>query len=154
LNQKLERFRIQFAFDRALTIDLLQSLSTQELQWSPGSNVGEFWKQFRHVGRVQENYMNALDTGSVMFENRGSFSGGADGEALLSYLQRLNLELQSKLESIEENKTIDWFGQEQLTALDHLLRMMGHETLHHGQWIVYCKLMNKPFPKSWMVWGL
>lgn len=155
MSQKLNRFLSEHRSDRALTVDLLRSLSVEELEFSPGPGVGKFWKQFRHVGRVQENYVDALDTGAVKFQNSGaSFNGTADSASLVEYLTHLDKKLEAKLKDLDENITIDWFGAEKLTAFDHLLRMLGHETLHHGQWIVYFKLMNKKFPESWQIWGL
>lgn len=154
MSPKLQRFLSQWKFDRDMTIDLLRSLSNEDLNLRPGHNVGEFWKQFRHLGRVQENYMDALETGTVQFESTGAYSGAPDGTALLEYLNGLDQRLGEQLSMLDETRLIDWFGEEQITAFDHLLRMMGHETLHHGQLIVYCKLLNKPFPASWKVWGL
>lgn len=34
------------------------------------------------------------------------------------------------------------------------MRLLSHEVLHHGQWIVQMRLLNRPFPESWGVWGL
>lgn len=153
MQEKLSRFLNQWRFDRSMTLDLLRSLSDEELGWSPGAEVGPFWKQFRHIGRVQENYMEALDTGSVTFSPRGSYNGTANGAALVAYLESLDKQLEQQLAETDENKLIDWFGEEKITAFDHMLRMMGHETLHHGEWIVCCRLMKKTFPKSWSIWG-
>lgn len=154
MTRQFDRFIEEHKFDRILTLDLLQSLSAEELRWSPGPNVGPFWKQFRHVGRVQENYMRALHTGTVNFDNVGSFVGTSDCAALIDYLEELDDQLISSLAHMDESTVIDWFGNEKISAFDHLLRMLGHETLHHGQWIVYCRLMDKQFPKSWHIWGL
>lgn len=153
MQKKYEKFIAEWKFDRSRTIDLLKSLSNQELQWSPGTGVGELWKQFRHLGRVQENYMEALETGAVKFHPDGGYSGAADSGALVQYLQDLDEQLATKLKSLDENVAIDWFG-ESVPAFEHLLRMLSHETLHHGQFIVYLRLMNKKFPDSWSIWGL
>jgi len=29
------------------------------------------------------------------------------------------------------------------------MRMLAHETLHHGQWILYARLMEKTLPPGW-----
>ncbi|HEY7221138.1 MAG TPA: hypothetical protein VH985_22390, partial [Candidatus Binatia bacterium] len=63
----IDHFVAQWKFLRDLTKDLFESISQEEMERSPKANVGPWWKQFRHVGRVQENYLNALDTGAVKF---------------------------------------------------------------------------------------
>jgi uncharacterized damage-inducible protein DinB len=151
---KLQRFTEEWKFDRQLTADLLRTLSHEELLWSPSESVGALWKQFRHLGRVQENYMKALETGRVNFDTQGGYRGTADGAALLHYLQELDKQLASKVANADDDQMIEWFGGERITAFEHLRRMMSHETLHHGQLIVYFRLMNKPFPDSWKIWGL
>ena len=152
--EKISQFLNHWQFDRSLTLDLLASMSIDDLAFSPGPSVGPLWKQFRHIGRVQENFMDALKAGSAKFAPNGSFDATADGGALMDYFHKLDDELRSLLSEIDPNKRIDWFGEEQLSVFEHLMRMLSHETLHHGQLIVYCKLLGKPFPKSWIIWGL
>jgi len=47
-------FKSEWTFTRGLTLDLLNSLSEVELSEPPGSDIGPFWKQFRHVGTLRE----------------------------------------------------------------------------------------------------
>ncbi len=154
MNSRLSKFISNWTFTRSLSLDLLRSLGDDQLDWSPGPGVGTFAKQFRHIGRVQENYMAALDTGVIQFSTANtSYGGGSDIDALCNYLAQLDNRLRARLETIDDGMTIDWFG-EQVSLWEHLARMDSHETLHHGQWIVYCQLLGKPFPPSWSVWGL
>jgi DinB superfamily len=53
---ELDLFKNEWVFTRSLTLDLLDSLTDAELAKSPSPRVGPFWKQFRHVGRLQECY--------------------------------------------------------------------------------------------------
>ena len=147
-----------YLFNRSLTRDLLAELSNEQLLLSPSPNLGALWKQFRHIGRVQENYMSAYDTGVVKFSTEGArFDKSAPalsgGDALLQYLKALDEELDQRLMRRNLPETIDWFGEE-ISAEEHFARLESHETLHHGQLIVYCQALNIPFPKSWSVWGL
>jgi len=32
--------------------------------------------------------------------------------------------------------------------------MADHETLHHGMFVVYARLLGRNFPSSWKTWGL
>lgn len=141
-------------YTRRLSYDLLKSLNQSELLWKPGPGTGEFWKQFRHVGRVQEDYLTALDSGSIAFSCQNkSYSAGPNKDALCKYLSDLDQALTTKLKNIDPNKQIDWFG-ESVDVKEHLARLHAHETLHQGQWIVYCQLSGRDYPASWSDWGL
>lgn len=137
-----------------MTYDLLSSLTQEELLFQPGEAIGPLWKQFRHLGRVQENYIEALETRKVTFTTKGSsYQGGPDPKALTNYLKQLDREMLHKLDNLEDHAAIDWFG-EAVAVDEHLKRLDEHEILHHGQFIVYCKLLGKTFPESWAAWGL
>ncbi len=118
----LDLFKSEWKFTRGLTLELLDSLTDAELGEAPGPDVGPFWKQFRHVGRLQECYQEALNSRKIRFDYKN-------------------------------NATIEWEG-EMAGVFQHLMRMLGHETLHHGQWIIYARLMGKKLPPGWKAWGV
>lgn len=139
---------------RKRTVDLLKTLSSEEFHGSPGKEIGPVWKQFRHVGRVQENYLLATSTGAVKFSPRaGTYKGGADINAMIEYFEQLDSRLVETLENMDFRKTIDWFGSP-TTLTDHFQGLLEHELIHHGQWIMTFKLRNKAFPPSWKCWGV
>jgi uncharacterized damage-inducible protein DinB len=149
----IEHFGSQWHFVRGLTRDLLESLSDQELTATPGLSLGCWWKQFRHMGRVQENYLEAIETRTVRFGIEGtSYSAGPSKGNLLKYLAGLDFRLMNYLQGDIDLK-IDWFG-EQKSLAQHLMYLADHEVLHHGQWIVYRKQLGGGFPASWSTWGL
>jgi hypothetical protein len=41
-----------------------------------------------------------------------------------------------------------------VSVFQHLMRMLAHETLHHGQWILYARLLEKKLPPGWKAWGV
>jgi uncharacterized damage-inducible protein DinB len=151
----IARFQTQWAFTRGLTMDLLRSLGQSDLDYSPGSHLGPLWKHFRHIGRVQQNYLHAMQTGHASFGvGSANYEGGASREQLLQYLERLDLELAEKLKNPASLKqTIDWFG-ETVELANHLARMTDHEVLHQGMFVVYMRLLGRTFPGSWSAWGL
>jgi uncharacterized damage-inducible protein DinB len=153
-NELIDRFEARWTFARRLTRDLLESLKTSELAFSPGSQLGPFWKHFRHLGRVQENYLRAIETGRIVFGfNGASYSGDASKKPLLDYLDGLDERLRQKLTTFDAARKVDWFG----TTVDadaHLMRLVDHEILHHGMFVVYVRLLGKEFPSSWAPWGL
>jgi uncharacterized damage-inducible protein DinB len=150
----LDHFLAQWSFLRSLTYDFIESTSESDLSSSPSSGVSPLWKQFRHVGRVQENYLSALDSGVIKFTTEGcSFVGGSDKQRILSYLRDLDDKLQGTLKSIVPSISIHWFG-ERLPLAKHLLCLADHEVIHHGQWMVYRSISGGKFPPTWSVWGL
>ncbi|MBX9689238.1 MAG: DinB family protein, partial [Candidatus Obscuribacterales bacterium] len=147
-------FSSAWTFSRSLTNDLLAEMNESELLFLPGPQLGAFWKQFRHVGRVQECYMEALNTGKIDFSPEGkSYDQGPSKKWLQAYLKGLDQSLFENIKEIDWLAETDWYG-EKVNVFEHLMRMVAHETLHHGQWIVYLRLMNKAFPDSWGSWGL
>jgi uncharacterized damage-inducible protein DinB len=147
-------FSSAWSFSRGLTRDLLNEMSDSDLLFLPGPQLGAFWKQFRHVGRVQECYLDALTTGNVDFSPEGkSYDHGPSKKWLKEYLARLDKNMFQVVKDIDWTEEMDWFG-EKVNIFEHMMRLVTHETLHHGQWIVYMRLMNKPFPDSWIVWGV
>jgi uncharacterized damage-inducible protein DinB len=150
----ITRFRTRWQFARGLTRDLLRSVDAYDLVFSPGDGLGALWKHFRHLGRVQENYLRAIETRKVVFSfEDATYTGGDSRRALLDYLDRVDTHLEQHFDAIDATRRIDWFG----TAVDvheHLNRMADHEVLHHGMFVVYIRLLGKPFPSSWVHWGL
>lgn len=162
MNQKddLSRSFSEWRFVRGLTMELLADLSEADLEYAGLPSMGPFWKQFRHMARVQQDYIDAIETSKIAFTTDGkSYSGGADASRLAAYLK----EQDRRLERIEakiletaiaaEKFAVDWFGEEESLHV-HMLRLVAHETLHHGQIIVYMRALQKEFPRGWEAWGL
>ena len=138
---------------RSLTLDLLRKCTPDDLQFQLSPGFGPLWKQFRHIARVHENYISAIQTGAVRFGVQGcSYTGGCSKSALLSYFEKLEGRHRVELEKLEENDVIDWFGK-RVSVLLHLTRLLNHETLHHGQLLLAWRVMGREFPKSWKSWG-
>jgi uncharacterized damage-inducible protein DinB len=149
-----ECFVSEWNFARRLTLELLESLPDAELDQAPGVGLGGFWKQFRHVGRIQECYLEALRSGRIKFDYENKrYRGGCSRDSLKAYLQELDRDLLRALEELDWHRTIDWDGKS-VNVFQHLMWMVSHETLHHGQWIVYARLMEKKMPPGWKAWGV
>ena len=146
-------FREAWSFARGLTLDLIDTMDGEDLLFTPGPSLGPFWKQFRHVGRVQENYLGALETGRIRFDWTDTYRDGPSRDALAAYLRSVDERLWRVLASVDEDLDVDWDG-ERISIDVHLQRLIAHETLHHGQWVVYIRLTGGSFPPSWSAWGL
>jgi uncharacterized damage-inducible protein DinB len=150
----LDVFTTERNFTRRLTLDLLESLSDAELGETPGRGLGPFWKQFRHVGRIQECYLEGLRSGRIKFDYENKrYRGGCSKDSLKAYLLELDRELARAVENLDWHLTIDW-DDKAVNVFQHLMWMVSHETLHHGQWIVYARLMEKKMPPGWKAWGV
>lgn len=149
----------EWHFVRRLSLDLLAGQTEASLIAVPGPNMGALWKQFRHIGRVEEDYAEAILTGKIEFNSsRNSYSGGPDRANLRDYLLECDRKLLDALKKSGDGSalSINWFAES--VGLDlHLVRLISHETLHHGQWIQFVKsgqALDVVFPKSWQAWGV
>jgi uncharacterized damage-inducible protein DinB len=154
MNKLVERFESRWWFARSMTRDLLDSLEPHELAFTPDMNLGPFWKHFRHLGRVQENYLEAVETQKVVFgfENT-TYRGDASRRTLLDYLDRVDQRLKRSITTFDPARPVDWFGNI-VDTYTHFTRMVDHELFHQGMFVVYMRLLGRPFPPSWMFWGL
>jgi uncharacterized damage-inducible protein DinB len=153
-NELINRFEAQWRFARGLTKDLLRSLEPEELAFTPSKHLGPFWKHFRHLGRVQENYLQAIETGRVVFGfDNTTYRDNASRQPLVDYLDRVDQRLTATLTNLDTRRRVDWFGSS-VDAYTHFTRMADHELLHHGMFVVYVHLLGRPFPRSWAAWGL
>src|SRR5438445_8407787 len=139
----LDLFKSEWKFTRGLTLELLDSLTDAELGEAPGPDVGPFWKQFRHVGRLQECYQEALNSRKIRFDYKNKrYRGGCSKNALRAYLRALDRELVQAVEGADWIATIEGEG-EMASVFRHLMRMHVHDILHHEQCILYTRLMEK-----------
>lgn len=146
--------RSEWRWARGLTLDLLRASSEDDLHFRLGPSCGALWKQFRHVGRVHENYLDGIETARVEFGVAScTYSGGPSRSDLLAYFERLLDRHESLLDESDPETTVDWFG-DSASLGTHLLRLHAHETLHHGQLILYWRALENEFPESWADWGM
>lgn len=143
----------EIAHLRRLTIDLLTAAPQSFLEFSPHPNMGSVWKIFRHMARVDENYIAAIRARSVNFGfDDSNYQGGNDRVALTAYLNSASYELNRAVKCCPPNTLIDWFG-ESCSLQTHLTRLATHESLHQGQLIAYARMTEVALPPSWADWG-
>jgi len=153
-DELIQRFDSQWRFSRGLTRELLESLEPHELAFSPAQGLGPLWKHFRHLGRVEENYLDAVETGKVVFGfDNTTYRGDASRQSLDDYLARIDQRLMEVLTTCYSIRTVDWFGSN-VDIYTHFTRMAYHETFHHGMFVVYARLLGRSFPSGWKAWGL
>jgi uncharacterized damage-inducible protein DinB len=148
-------------FHRNLALDILKTLTDDHLALTVGKNMGTLGEQFRHMVRVEIQYVEAITTRRIDEAKKKIDSRTAQSkDALLKLWQETSLEMLSVIEKLTEQEmsdlTIDWkyWGYDKLNLSDHLQALSDHECLHNGEIIVYLKTHQIPFPKSWESWGL
>lgn len=138
--------------ERALTYDLLRALPYAVMNFSPHPDFGTFVRQIRHVADIQACYILGLETGKMDFAaQRRQRALEQSKEHLEAYLRDLDARLMEVVRGLTPERLtrpIMWEG-EQVTPLRHLMRLLQHETLHHGIWAVYAKVVDLPLPASW-----
>src|SRR3989344_5988331 len=153
--KNLKDFEHSWKFHRGHTIDLLKSCSDEDLNYVVGKNMGTLGQQFRHLTRVDDQYISAIETGRVE-NNRRKLELPIEKSVvlLLEQLEKDNERLSEVLNSFSGNAIndikIDWsyWHEEGFTLFEHLQAMVEHEILHHGELIVYFRSMDKKFPDS------
>lgn len=148
-------------FTRGLTYSMLEHLTVEQLVTPfPRPVYDTFGKHFQELGAVQEAYLDAMKTGRLDF---AKFNFQIDEElvksktALRRYLESVDNMMEEFLTNELENvvKSIDWGLPDNPSLVEHLNLLNQHETLHHGQFVAYCYLLNIKFPEPWPeVWGL
>ncbi len=136
---------------RALTYDLLRALPYAVMNFSPQPGFGTLVRQMRHAADIQGCYVAAIGTGRMDFRAPRQRALEQSKENLAAYMHHLDEELLTALRKLTPEqlaRPIDWGGAT-LTLLQHLLRLLQHETLHHGMWAFYAKIADLPLPQSW-----
>ena len=153
MHVSLSEIEAEWQSMRRLTLDLLDACSQKDLDHVP-IGAGPVWKQFRHIAGIHEVYLNAIETGHVSFNGSGkTYAGDASVTGLRAYFEGLAVRHAEMLSHIEPGTRIDWFG-EPVSISVHLMRLIGHETLHHGQFILQWRARGIPMPPSWQAWGV
>ena len=94
-----------------------------------------------------------MQTRWIRFDWTDTYRGGPSRDSLGEYLRTVDGRMDQVLRTTDDDIEIDWSG-EPIPIVEHLQRLVAHETLHHGQWVVYVQLMGGSFPPSWAAWGL
>lgn len=137
---------------RRLTYDLLRALPYAVMNFSPHPEFGTLVRQMRHAADIQACYIAAVRSGTMDFSvqprQRALEQSKENLEAYLRYLDEELLTALRDLTPEQLTRPVDW-GDLKPTLLQHLMRLLQHETLHHGMWAFYAKIADLPLPQSW-----
>lgn len=143
---------------RRLTYDLLRVLPYPVMNFSPHPEFGTLIRQMRHAADIQACYINAIRSGRMEFDAQPRHRGLEQSkENLEAYMRDLDRDLLDALRALtpdQRARPIDW-GATTPTLLQHLMRLLQHEALHHGMWVFYAKIADLALPPSWQeAWPL
>lgn len=156
---ELEEWRSEWAATRRLTYDLLDALPYSVMNFSPHPDFGTLIRQIRHAGDMQASYLAAIESGRMDFTaQRRQRALERSKDDVTAYLRFLDAKMTDVLTTLPEGqraRRIDWGGGDQPSLVQHLTRLLQHETLHHGMWAFYAKVADLPLPESWrQTWTL
>ncbi len=159
MNKQLNYHFQAWKFHRGLALDILKSIDDDQLNLTVGKNMGTLGQQFRHIAKIELEYIDAIKNKRVApVSGRLDKSLSNSKEELLNVFGQNRKELTELLNSIQdpESYMIDWthWDVKEMNLIDHIQALADHNNLHNGEIIVYVKTHDIPFPKSWEPWGL
>lgn len=160
MDKQLNYYFQAWKFHRGLALDILKSLNNDQLKLTVGKNMGTLGQQFRHIAKIELEYLNAIKTKKIdPHPGRLEKSISESKEALIKVFDETEKELVKLLNSIDQDPEkfmIDWkhWNIDEMNLVDHIQALADHNNLHNGEIIVYAKTHDIPFPKSWEPWGL
>lgn len=167
MSKDLESKLLEFRLHTLLIRDMLESISERDLAMSPVKGGGTFGKQFRHMLDNMRCYRDALESGSLDF-NRTDINHALedDRQQLLSEFEGLYISIDEFFSNLEHGrermKYVDgsavtrYLGDDfiKLSPSRILSLIVEHLVFHEGQLTLYFRALERPFPPSWMFWGL
>ena len=147
----MEEFIERWKFVRSETLELLQSLDNEQLQFKP---EGEKWQplfyQFSCMARTQLVYAHAARSGAMDFSlfassELPSKTDYQTVDTLLSFLANSN---QDWLSALRANKDGVMWPDSKKSATIHIASLSEHERLHHGQLISYFTIAGFELPSE------
>jgi uncharacterized damage-inducible protein DinB len=147
-------------FHRGLALDILKSISDDQLKLTVGKNMGTLGQQFRHIVKIEIEYLEAIKNKKVApVQEKLDKNLWTSKESLIVVFDDIEKRMTELLNSISEDPEsymIDWthWSMEEMNLIDHIQALADHNNLHNGEIIVYARTHEIPFPKSWEPWGL
>ena len=142
---------------QALRVQLMDILSDDDLQFSPGGTNQTFGELVHTIGEVQETYIKSFKTFEHDFAHRNQDEDLASSlERLRTWLESLDVELKAAVGELTEqdleSKMIDRGGGFVLPPAIQLEVYKEALLIFYGKASVYLKAMGKDEPEQWRSW--
>lgn len=144
---------------RCNSLSFINELSDEMLDKSlPRKGLDTIRKHFVEMCEVEKDYVNAIKSGVMDFNgpSDSDIPGDTSKDELINNMKKEDEKLVSYLSNNSYNKNIIWFGEKKSISY-HISALIAHESLHIGQIIAFCYLLNIDIPKdvveSWALSG-
>jgi hypothetical protein len=142
---------------QALRNQLIEILTDEDLDYSPGGDNPTLGALCREMGEVQHAYIESFKTFQQDFSYRHEEPGlESSVERLAAWFQTLDGELKAALEALSEediqNKVIDRGGGFVIPPLVQFHIYREALLIFYGKASVYLKALGKTLPEQWQAW--
>lgn len=156
MNSLITEYYPTFRMYQALRGQLLELLSDEDLQVSPGGENPPLGALCVEIGEVQQAYNRSFMDGRIDFSYRNPEPGLAESVSQLAAWYRvLDAELEAVISHLSEEdiktRQIDRGGWS-TTPLIQLEVYKEALLIFYGKASVYLKAMGKPRPQQWREW--
>jgi hypothetical protein len=147
----MEEFVDRWKFVRSETLELLQSLNDEKLQFKP---KGEKWQplfyQFSCTARTQAIYAHAAQSGAMDFSlfSSSGLPRKTDHQTVKALLSFLVSSERQWLNALHANSDGVVWPDSKKSISAHIACLSEHERLHHGQLISYFTLAGFELPPN------
>jgi len=146
MKSELKKFLEEWKEVRGKTLEFLESVPEDKMNWRPHELLGTFGMQMRHIGKSQEAYINGIESGKVDFEDK-SFDPDIEmnKDKALKRLRELDKKLIKLVEGINDvDKEIAYvdgvYGEHKVSLVVALGYLLDHEFYHQGIFTCYGRL--------------
>ena len=141
----------EWGFARANTVAFIKQLGDEGLRIKlPRPALDTFCKHFEEMIAVQEAYVEAISTSEMSFDNCKSdydYKGLSTAEELLHKIEEADKKMLEVLSKVDVNSEVSWWGEPK-TVTNHISSQVSHETLHLGQLIAFCHVLDVKIPQD------
>src|SRR3990167_10149238 len=104
MNQQLNYHLQAWKFHRGLALDILKSLTEDQLKLTVGKNMGTLGQQFRHIAKIELEYLDAIKSKKIApVENRLAKDLWTQKDSLINTFDNIEKQMTDLLDSISED---------------------------------------------------
>lgn len=146
-----------FAANRKLTIDLLDSVTSEDLHRTfPRPGLNTIAKHIREMAAVQSAFVQAAKAGAMDFSAVPDVDAFEDAGAatLKAELEQADASMNLVAPSDLSCPNVEWDG-EPMSLEKHLVSLVAHEVFHQGMITMMLYYFGAKLPDSWVEsWAL
>jgi hypothetical protein len=146
-----------FQLYQAIRPALMQTLTDQDLDYTPGGANPPLGVLCREIGEVEQSYIDSFKTFKLDFSYRNSTPGlDRSVDQLVAWYAELDAELRAAIEGLSEedisSRLVDRGGDFKLPLQVQLNVYQEALLIFYGKAIVYLRAMGKTPPQQMQEW--